>query len=50
MAIPAAHPGGTRAAVPSQSSHPAHVLPHGRQDMSPSLAPDADGVSCSHEQ
>lgn len=45
MAIPAAHPGGTRAAAPSQSSQPARALSQGRQDMSPSLGADADGAS-----
>lgn len=50
MAIPAAHPGGTRAAAPSRSSHSAHALPKGRQDMSLSLGADAEGASCSRER
>lgn len=49
-ATPASCPRGTGAAAPSQGSHPAHVLPQGRQDMSPSLSPYADGASRGHEQ
>lgn len=50
LASSAARPGVTGAAVPPQSSHSAQVLPQGRQDPSPPLAPDADGAAWSCEQ